>query len=190
MHRVVLLAIFLYTALAAQAAERAPKITPPTAPIINSERYQPDLHEVVRLIVEGTNELRMKEGHPPLVVSDALSRAARTFAKYMADTDRYGHEADGRRPEQRLAIERYPWCAVGENIAYQFLSTGFSTEDLARSLVDAWTDSPGHHKNMVSPAFSEIGVGIARSERSGRYYAVQEFARPASGGDASCGRAR
>jgi uncharacterized protein YkwD len=188
MRRIVLIPIFLYTALGVQAAERAPRITPPTAPIINRERYHPDLDEVIRQVVEGTNALRAREGRPPLAVSSPLSSAAMKFAQYMADTDRYGHEADGRRPDQRLDTEKYAWCTVGENIAYQFLSTGFSTEDLARSLVDAWTDSPGHHRNMVSPAFSEIGVGIARSERSGRYYAVQEFARPKSGADASCGR--
>lgn len=186
MRCVILLSVFLCSAVAVQAAERTPRTTPPVAPIINSERYRPNLDEAIRLVVEGTNALRASEGRPSLAVSKALSSAALKFAQYMADTDQYGHEADGRRPEQRLAIEEYSWCAIAENIAYQYLSTGFSTEDLARSLVDAWTDSPGHRRNMLNPEVSEIGVGIARSERSGRYYAVQEFARPRPGGGLQC----
>jgi uncharacterized protein YkwD len=178
MSHLAVLLLLVGTAVAVHAAERAPKITPPIASIITSERYHPDLDEASRLVVDGTNTLRVAEGRPRLIVNESLSRAARQFAKYMADTDQYGHEADGRTLAQRVAVEKISWCALAENIAYQYVSTGFTTEDLARSLVDGWIDSPGHHRNMVDPDVTEIGVGIARSARSGRYYAVQDFARP------------
>jgi uncharacterized protein YkwD len=133
-----------------------------------------------RLIVSGANAFRREEQLSPVKASAELAKAARDFADYMARTDRYGHEADGATPAERAKRHGYDYCLVSENIAYQYKSGGFRTADLAESFVEGWRNSPPHRKNMLEPAATETGAAVARSDRSGRYYAVQMFGRPKS----------
>jgi hypothetical protein len=98
----------------------------------------------------------------------------------MARTDKYGHTADGKEPWERGKEHGYTYCIFLENIAYQYNSAGFSSEELARKLVEAWEHSPPHRKNLLDRDIDDIGVGVAHSEKTGRYYAVQDFGRPKS----------
>jgi hypothetical protein len=97
----------------------------------------------------------------------------------MARTERYGHDADGRTPAQRVSAQGYAHCLVAENIAWQFRCGGFTTEALAQSFVRGWQTSPGHRRNMLDPDVTATGVAVEKSARSG-WYAVQLFARPQS----------
>ncbi|WP_374676495.1 CAP domain-containing protein [Ideonella sp.] len=124
------------------------------------------------------NAFRAESGLAPLAPERALQEAARAFAAYMAESDHYGHEADGRTPAQRSEAAGYRWCAVAENIAYVMRSDGFATEELARRLMDGWIASPGHRRNLQDGDMTQTGVAIAHSTRTGRYYAVQLFGRP------------
>jgi len=178
---VTVLIAMLVTGAAAHAAERtAPQRTPPVAVILKGEKRFADLREATGQLFSGTNALRVDAGRTALVRSPELAAAAGSFAEFMARTDEYGHEADGSDPATRAARAGYDACIVAENIAYQSLSTGFSTGELAQSLLDGWMDSPGHRVNLLAPDITELGVAIARSERSGRYYGVQLFGRPRS----------
>jgi hypothetical protein len=138
----------------------------------------PDLGEVEELIVRRTNEYRVDRGLARVEPDAALGRAARAFADYMAGTDRYGHDVDGRKPSERARSRGYDFCLVSENIAYQFSSAMPNTAELARSYVEGWKESPGHRRNMLEPAATDTAVAVARSARTGRYYAVQMFGRP------------
>jgi hypothetical protein len=138
-----------------------------------------DIAEVGRLIVSGANAFRHQQGAGTTKINQNLQRTASEFAVYMARTGRYGHEADGRQPWERAAANGYAYCMVSENIAFQFHSLGFQTADLAERFINGWEASPGHRHNMLDPDATETGVGVARSE-TGRYYAVQLFARPKS----------
>jgi len=138
----------------------------------------PDLDQVEDLIVRRTNEFRVERGLARVEPDAALARAARAFADYMARTDQYGHEADGKKPSERARARGYDYCLVSENISYQFSSGPFTTAELARGFVEGWKESPGHRRNMLEPAATDIGAAAARSARTGRYYAVQMFGRP------------
>jgi hypothetical protein len=98
----------------------------------------------------------------------------------MATTDRYGHDADGRRPSERVQRFGYDYCLVAENIGYQYNSTGFTTEELAPRFVEGWKNSLPHRQNMLDPDVHEIGVAVARSENTGYWYGVQILGRPKS----------
>lgn len=149
-------------------------------PLAGRAQTEADPAEAARLVVEQTNQFRRSQGVRPTASSRALEQAARSFAEFMARTDRYGHEADGKQPPERAKAHGYDYCMVSENIAYQFQSAGFRSRDLAQRLVRGWEVSPGHRRNMLDPDATEIGVAIARSPKSGRYYAVQMFGRPNS----------
>lgn len=131
-------------------------------------------------VVQQTNAFRARHGLPALKVDPQLAAAARAFAEFMAGSDQYGHQADGRQPTERATAHGYEWCMVAENIAFLYSSIGFGTEELATRLLEGWEQSPGHRVNMLRAGMTDIGVGIARSERSQRYYAVQKFGLPKS----------
>lgn len=141
---------------------------------------RPDLEIVEREVLAGTNELRRDQGMPPLKANAQLARAAQGFADWMAKNDEYGHEADGRTPTLRARAAGYRDCMVAENISYQMRSRGFETRDLAERLVAGWAQSPGHRRNMLDEEATEIGIAVAHSSETSRYYAVQLFGRPES----------
>jgi uncharacterized protein YkwD len=138
---------------------------------------RPDLASVERRIVEATNEFRREGGAEAVRPNPALAKAARDFADYMARTDRYGHNADGRDPSDRARSHGYDYCLVAENIAYLRSSTGFRAAELIGGYVEGWKNSPEHRKNMLEAAATDIAVAVARSDRTGSYYAVQMFGR-------------
>jgi uncharacterized protein YkwD len=141
---------------------------------------KPDLAAVVRGIVERTNAFRKEQRREPVQTDEKLAEAASDFARYMAKTDRYGHKADDRTPADRVAAAGYDPCVVEENIAYRFRETGFTTDDLAEGFVVGWEQSPPHRRNMLDRSVTVTGAGVAQSEKTGVYYAVQLFGRPKS----------
>jgi uncharacterized protein YkwD len=149
-------------------------------PSISRDEKKPDLEAVARDIVDKTNAFREHEGRPRVAVNARLSETARDFADYMARTGRYGHTADGNQPADRAARHRYDYCVIAENIAYAFNSDGFTTEELGKNFVEGWENSPGHRRNMLDPDVTDTGVAVARSEKTGYYFAVQMFGRPKS----------
>jgi uncharacterized protein YkwD len=154
--------------------------------VIDAQPYRspdekvPDLKSVIRGLVDQTNAFREREKQPRLTVNPKLAATAQEFADYMAATNRYGHTADGDNPGGRANKHEYDFSLISENIAYAFNSTGFTVETLDKQFMEAWEHSPGHRKNMLDPDVSETGMAVARSEKTGYYYAVQMFARPKS----------
>lgn len=142
------------------------------------ERADPS--RVAAQVVSRTNAFRAAQGRAPVRVDRALTGAAQRFAEFMANSELYGHQADGRQPTERARAEGYESCTVAENIAYQYSSLGFGTDELAALLVEEWEKSPGHRRNMMLPQVVDIGVGVARSSRTQRYFAVQMFGQPKS----------
>jgi uncharacterized protein YkwD len=140
----------------------------------------PDLAQAARLVMDGANALRASQRLAGLETDGQLDRTAAAFATFMAAGDRYGHEADGRTPLQRAQAQGYRHCIVAENIAMVFNSAGYTTEALATQLVEGWSNSSPHRRNLLDAALTQTGVALARSATSGRYYAVQMFGRPES----------
>jgi hypothetical protein len=153
------------------------------ADYLQSPPVGPELDQAVGAIIRITNEFRKEQGREPLKTNRKLTRAAQYFAAYMARTHEFSHEADGNRPADRAAVFGYDYCLIGENIAYQASSRGFTTGELSRLFFDGWKKSPPHLENMLDPDATETGVAIGHDPKSDRYYAVQEFGRPRSAGN-------
>src|SRR5436309_8481237 len=135
------LALPTLVALAVLAAPHPSRTQP-----VDTQRV--DAPEVTRLVVDETNAFRRAQGLKPVAANPLLADTAREFARYMADTDRYGHKADGREPSQRAGAHGYGYCMVSENIAWQYSSKGFNGRELAQDFVEGWKKSPGHRRNM------------------------------------------
>ena len=150
------------------------------AGMLPAQNVRPDLGAAERLVIDKTNEFRVGLRLAPTKPDPQLADAARDFAAFMARTDRYGHDADGRSPADRAQARGYAYCALAENIAFLSNPAGTSTEALVDTVVEGWKQSPNHRRNMLLPEVVDTAVALAQSPTSQRYYAVQLFGRPRS----------
>lgn len=141
----------------------------------------PDLPQSEQVIIEMTNAFRREQKLAPVKPNAALTAAARAFARYLAETGRFGHTVDGRQPADRTKAAGYKHCIVAENLAMNQDSRGFETRALAGQAVTGWQNSPPHRAAMLNPHVTEIGVGIVRApDAAPKFLSVQLFGRPDS----------
>jgi len=114
--------------------------------------------EVVRLI--NTERARPENGNlPPLKFNADLRSAARAHSQDMGADDYFDHNSyiynGGSWTCSQSWSDRilayYTGAALGENIA-----TGYSSP---AQVMSSWMASAGHRYNILSPNFTEIGVG-------------------------------
>jgi uncharacterized protein YkwD len=107
-----------------------------------------------------------------LTLNAILNQSSFLHAQDMAENGYFEHESqDGRTPWDRMQAEGYRGRAYGENIAAGQMEVN--------DTFIQWKNSPGHCVNMLSPDFSELGVGYFQLDGSpfGSYW-VQNFATP------------
>lgn len=126
-------------------------------------------------VVDLTNTERQKAGLAPLTLSDQLQASAAAYSQVLAESGCFAHTC-GPVPNfaERDARAGYTgWTNVGENIA-----AGYSSPE---DVVAGWMASPGHRANILSPDYTEIGIGVASgSGAMGTYWAEEFGARDAS----------
>ncbi|NLI58910.1 MAG: SafA/ExsA family spore coat assembly protein [Clostridium sp.] len=123
-------------------------------------------NEVIKLV----NSERAKNGLPALKANWQVSRVARYKSQDMIDKNYFSHTSPTYgSPFRMLETFGVSFSAAGENIAM-----GQRTPS---EVMNAWMGSPGHRNNILSPSFTEIGVGLAKSA-NGRYYWTQMFIKP------------
>jgi uncharacterized protein YkwD len=140
----------------------------------------PDLAAAARRIIKLTNKFRERQDLSPVQPSPQLNKASQYFANFMAEHDLYGHTADDSRPSERARKFGYDYCLIAENIAYRFETTGFTTREIAKDFIKGWKHSPEHRENMLRPGAQDTGVAVAKSAKTGVFYAVQMLGRPRS----------
>lgn len=94
------------------------------------------------------NAQRVHYGLPRLRENRRLDRSAQGWSDRMVRSATFTHGAF----TARLSAVGYNWAAAGENIA-----SGFSTP---WDVVRGWMGSPEHCQNILSPTFSDVGVGV------------------------------
>jgi uncharacterized protein YkwD len=125
-----------------------------------------------KAIVELINMERAKEKLPALKIHAVLTKVAREHSQNMAKTGMLQHVLDGKKPTDRVKASGYRFLMCGENIA---VSEGKYTP---AEIVQGWMDSKSHRENILTPRFSETGLGIATNDKGETYY-TQVFATPA-----------
>lgn len=131
-------------------------------------------------ILAGINGLRQQAGVAPLSRDPALDQAAQRFATFMAESGRYGHDADGRRAGDRAKAAGYESCRLSENIGTIKRGQGLSTPELTRYFVEGWRDSRPHRAALLAGSAMDTGIAVAKAPDAKSYYAVQLFGRPRS----------
>ncbi len=140
--------------------------------------FAQELKPIQKQILDLTNALRKEEKAGPLKAGPLLTKIAQAHAQNMATQDKYGdddmngHILDGKGAKDRVVAAGYKYRRFGENVGY---NRGY--DDPGLFVFNGWKASPGHLKNMVTPEFTEIGIGAAMSQ-SGRWYFCQVFGLP------------
>jgi uncharacterized protein YkwD len=129
----------------------------------------------VARVLDLTNTERQKAGLPSLTLSSELTSAAQNYSAVLAASGCFEHTC-GPVPDfaDRDAQAGYTgWTSLGENIAAGYASP----EDV----VAGWMASPGHRANILSPNFTELGIGMTTGDGKFGTYWTQEFgSRPAA----------
>ena len=91
---------------------------------------------------------------PAVSWSENLAMASYLHSEDMVLNNFFSHTgSDSSSAGQRISRQGYPWRTYGENIA-----VGYPT---VSSVIQGWLGSEGHCKNLMNPAFTEIGAGYA-----------------------------
>lgn len=139
-----------------------------------------DIAKAEVAVVELTNAFRRENGAVEVRREPKLDAAARAYAEFLARSGLFSHEADGRRPSDRIDAAGYGACASAENLALLQRDNGFETRELAVRFVEGWKGSPGHRKNMLMETATETGVSVVKARSAEKYVSVQLFGRPVS----------
>jgi len=116
-------------------------------------------YEVVKLV----NQERSKVGLPPLKENWELSRVARYKSEDMIAKSYFSHTSPTYgSPFQMMKDFGISYQAAGENIA--------AGQRTPAEVVEAWMNSEGHRKNILSPTYTEIGVGYVKGGSYGHYW--------------------
>ena len=137
------------------------KLTIPSLTDVKSQE-----NEVIRLV----NVQRAKAGLQTLTQNWQLSRVARYKSQDMIDKGYFSHTSPTYgSPFRMMESFGIKYSAAGENIAMGQQSPS--------EVMNAWMNSPGHRNNIMSPSFTQIGVGLAK-DKNGRMYWTQMFIKP------------
>lgn len=117
-------------------------------------RVDPKVKSFEQRVLELTNRARTAQGLRPLRFNWEVTRLARHKSEDMRNREYIAHQSPTYgSPFDMLRLYRIPFSGAGENIA-----TGQPSPE---EVVKSWLDSPGYRRNMMNPAFTEIGCGVA-----------------------------
>ena len=124
-------------------------------------------------IIALTNDARGDAHTVSLVENARLDAAAQAKAADMAARGYFAHIGpDGTLPWQWITGAGYSYSYAGENLAVRFTDS--------KDVVNAWMASPSHRGNILKPAYTHIGVGVATGLYEGKpaIFVVQYFGAP------------
>jgi uncharacterized protein YkwD len=109
-------------------------------------------------LVDRVNNSRAEAGLPPLVQENPLDGLAAERSDDMAARHYFSHVTpDGVDVFTLMGWRGISYSIAGENLAW----TTFDPDYAVAAVLEGFLDSPPHRANLLNPAFSQIGVGIA-----------------------------
>jgi uncharacterized YkwD family protein/spore coat assembly protein SafA len=121
-------------------------------------------------VVQLVNQERAKQNLPALKANQELSKVARLKSQDMLVKNYFSHTSPTYgSPFKMMETFGIKYSAAGENIAMGQRSP--------EEVMNSWMNSPGHRANILSRAFTEIGVGYAKNS-AGKNYWTQMFIKP------------
>jgi uncharacterized protein YkwD len=126
---------------------------------------QPDPEAEGRML-DLVNGARATAGLRPLAADERLRQVSRQHSQEMFQLGYFAHVSPaGSSPGDRLNGAGIPFHTAGENLAYA------PTVEVAHAGLMA---SPGHRRNILTPEFTRVGIGVIRGGLYGRMF-TQSF---------------
>jgi uncharacterized protein YkwD len=117
----------------------------------------------------GINDIRAKNGLPPLQSDAQLVQVARIRSKDMAAKNYFSHDPpDGCNFVCIMDNSGAPHAWAGENIAWNNWDWSQSAERAVRM----WENSAPHLKNILNCHYTRMGTGVAVSPDGKVYYTM------------------
>lgn len=138
-----------------QQAQQVPKQETQQAPKQQTQQAAPTagVSAAESKVIQLTNVERRKNGLPDLEADTSLSKVAREKANDMQSKNYFSHTSPTYgSPFDMMRDFGITYRSAGENIAQ-----GQTTPE---EVVQAWMNSEGHRKNILSADFTHIGVGF------------------------------
>jgi len=176
----------LATAPATNTEIPAPVTTASTAtaaPAASPGLFPPGFDTLQSRALDLINQSRAAEGLSQVAWDDSAAQVAQAHAEDMLTAPFFSHwNRQGYGPDHRAALDAGMTDAVLENIHMARRRTSndqpASIEDWPQRILDAHLglmDSPGHRRNIMDPAHTHVGIGIAYRPEIGEMRLVQEF---------------
>ena len=119
------------------------------------------------------NQERQDRGLAAYASQSQLQTAARIHSADMACNGFVSHTgSDGSGVRDRVERQGYDWSWIGENI----YCTSDASSGAPQRVFDWWMNSAPHQANLMSPNYTQIGLGYIYAAGRGCFTAV--FARP------------
>ena len=146
---------------------------------INFARTQPAQYVKTRLepyagenpstaMTECINEMTVMKSLNPLKLNKRLTLAAKEWVRLQGPSEYIGHDMN-----LKVRLEKYCYFGYyGENISYGYND---ARKIVIQLLEDDNVPNRGHRKNILSRAFTHVGIGCGTHKRY-NYMCVQDFA--------------
>ena len=154
--------VLVAAAVAAGAADAGVRSSHDGTPAAASAQQISEVQDLQAQVLVAINDLRRERGLRELQLNGALSRAALGHSFSMAKHGYFSHSGWNGSPFwQRIKPNYRPqptsYWGVGENMAW-------AEPDLsADEAIEMWLASPPHRKNLLNPAWREVGLGAVRA---------------------------
>ena len=106
-------------------------------------------------VVELVNQIRKENGLKALTIDEKLSQVAREKSQDMSDNNYFDHTS----PTYGSPFDMMQKFGISYRSAAENIAKGQRSPE---AVVDAWMNSSGHRKNILSPSYTHIGVGYVQ----------------------------
>jgi uncharacterized YkwD family protein len=157
----------------AELLKANPNIKNPAMIYVGQKITIPDTNSLAsyeQQVFELVNKERSSRGLATLKYNSNVAYVARIKSQDMIDKKYFAHTSPTYgSPFEMMEKFGLRFSAAGENIAYG--------QKTASEVMNAWMNSAGHKANILSTAYTTIGVGVAKAA-NGTLYWTQEFINP------------
>ena len=138
-----------------------------------------DIQNLEDQIYYDINLERLKNGRFLYARNPALDKIAKEYSKYLLTlpVEDYAHEtAEGKKLGDRLLENNVFYLCSSENLNYlESLKKYKNVRAISKDVVNAWLESPSHRTSLLNKerAYSDVGVGVACSDKGRCYFTVE-----------------
>ena len=126
------------------------------------------------------NSERAQNGLAPLVANGTLTGTAHAHNLQMAQTNTMSHQLPGEATlGGRISAAGYNWRAVGENVGWTTNRSQAGAMSIETQMYNETPPDDGHRLNILSTAFTQVGIDVIVDSATGRLWLTEDFGQPA-----------